>query len=110
MMNADEVLAVYERVSELNEQMLAAAQRSDWDNLLMLEANCHDQVEVLKKNVPIEGLSGEVRARKIELIHRILACDREIRSITETWTKQLAALLGNTSSQRKLNAAYGMSR
>lgn len=109
-MNGEQVLDLYETVSCLTERMLAAAQRSDWDNLIELEADYHGHVQVLKASEPLPGLSGESRARKVACLHRILAADREIRSITESWTVQLAALLGNVSAQRKLNAAYGPAR
>lgn len=107
MMNSDDVIGIYEAVSDLTGQMLAAAQSNDWDHLVELESHCSSRVQTLKDGEPAALLSGAVRSRKIELIHKILAHDREIRNLATPWMAQLATMINSTGAQRKLSHAYG---
>jgi len=90
--SSEEVIDVYENVSQLTRQMLAAARSRDWDTLHRLERDCASQVSVLRDGQP-HPLSGELRARKVRLLQSILADDREIRTITEPWMDQLSLLM-----------------
>ena len=90
--SSEEVISVYENVSRLTRQMLAAARSRDWDTLHRLERDCAAQVGMLRDGQP-PSLSGELRARKVRLLQAILADDREIRTITEPWMEQLALLM-----------------
>lgn len=107
MMNSEEIISVYESVADLTEQMLAAARSNDWERLAALESRCASQVRTLKTGEPRTTLTGVMRERKITIIHKILADDREIRNITEPWMAQLSSLLSNISTERKLSMAYG---
>jgi flagellar protein FliT len=107
MMNSEQVISLYEAVSEITGQMLAAAQSRDWENLAALESHCASHVQTLKAGEPVAVLSGPIRARKVQIIHQILAHDREIRNLTSPWMAELSALLNNTSVERRLVNAYG---
>jgi len=90
--SSEEVIGVYENVSQLTREMLAAARSRDWDTLHRLERDCASQVSMLRDGqTPL--LSGEMRARKVRLLQSILADDREIRTITEPWMEQLSLLM-----------------
>ena len=106
-MNSEEILALYEAVSTITDQMLAAARQGDWDKLIALEEHCARHVETLKNGEPPIPLTGANRERKVQIIHKILADDREIRDLTEPWMAQLAQLINNTRAKRKLSNAYG---
>ena len=90
--SSEDVIDVYENVSQLTRQMLAAARSRDWDTLHRLERDCASQASRLRDGQP-PPLSGELRARKVRLLQGILADDREIRTITEPWMEQLALLM-----------------
>ena len=90
--SSEEVIGVYENVSALTRQMLAAARSRDWDTLHRLERDCASQVSMLRDGQP-PALSGELRARKVRLLQAILADDREIRTITEPWMDQRSLLM-----------------
>jgi flagellar protein FliT len=90
--SSEEVISVYENVSQLTRQMLAAARSRDWDTLHRLERDCASQVNMLRDGQP-PSLSGELRAQKVRLLQSILADDREIRTITEPWMDQLSRLM-----------------
>ncbi len=106
-MDSQEIITLYETVAVITDQMLSAARAGDWDQLSTLELHCASHVATLKKNDPPVALSGAIRERKVEIIQRILADDREIRNITEPWMTQLSALINSSGTERKLANAYG---
>lgn len=108
-MNSQEVLSLYETVATITDQMLAAAREGDWDRLVALESRCANHVETLKSGEPPEPLTGANRERKVRIIQKILADDKEIRNLTESWMVHLAELINTTSTERKLNQTYGRS-
>lgn len=107
MINSQEIIALYEAVSAITDQMLAAARSADWDKLVELEERCASHVQILRENEPPQPLTGGLRERKVQIIHKILADDREIRNLTEPWMAQLAALMNSAGTERKLSNAYG---
>lgn len=109
-MENQEILALYENVADLMQQMVVAARSGDWEQLTALETRCSDQVAIIKQKDALRvPLSAHARARKTRIIEKILADDREIRDITEPWMLQLSALMNNAGTERKLARAYGSS-
>jgi flagellar protein FliT len=106
-MNSIELISIYENVAVITDRMLNAARTADWDLLIELETECSSQVQELKISEPIGDLPLDLRNRKVQIIKKILADDREIRDITEPWMAQLADLMKNTESNRKLSQTYG---
>lgn len=107
MMNGDQVISLYETVSVLTGQMLQAAQSRDWENLAALESDCAGHIQCLKEGEPVAPLSGPIRARKVVIIHQILAHDRQIRDLVTPWMAELASLINSSGATRKLSVAYG---
>ena len=107
MMNSEQVISIYEAMSDITGQMLAAAQSRDWENLAELETHCAAHVAHLKQGEQAVALTGATRARKVEIIHQILAHDRAIRDLTTPWMAELANLINSAGTSRKLSAAYG---
>ena len=107
-MNSDQVISLYETVSELTGQMLQAAQLRDWEHLAALESDCASHVQILKDGEPVAPLSGATRERKVKIIRDILAHDREIRNLVTPWMAELASLINSTGASRKLSVAYGV--
>lgn len=107
MMNEQEVIYLYENVATITDQMLAAARVGDWEQLAALESRCADQVNILKTGEAPVPLTGVSRARKVEIIKKILADDKEIRTITEPWMNKLSMMINSAGAERKLNRAYG---
>jgi len=106
-MNGDDILSLYESVSSLSGDMLAAAQAGEWDQLVELETRCASQVQVLRAGEAAATLNAERRARKVAMIRKILADDREIRDLTSPWMARLGAMLQSTGAERRLANAYG---
>lgn len=105
-MNDVEMLSTYSKVADITEAMLSAAREGDWDNLIKLESRCAEHVRYLEKNDVNIELSPSSREKKIDFLKTILCYDKEIRNITQPRLAQLAALISNTGTQRKLNHAY----
>lgn len=110
MMNSQEVISLYETVAVITDQMLAAARQGDWDRLVELETRCASHVETLRRGEAPVALTGESRLRKVQIINKILADDREIRNLTEPWMTQLSRMMNSAGTERKLSQAYGASR
>lgn len=107
-MDSQEVIAIYELVADITDKMVAAARIGDWELLAKLESQCSTQVEILKHNdEPRPPLSETARERKVKIIKKILADDREIRAITEPWMARLTAMLNSTGTERKLINTHG---
>lgn len=106
-MDGKEIIALYENVAELTSHMLEAAREGDWERLVQLESVCSRQVQILQCNDAPVRMAGPDRERKVELITRILADDREIRLIAEPWMGRLSALINSAGTERKLSQAYG---
>lgn len=106
-MNGEEVLSLYETVAGITDQMVAAARERDWERLTALEALCASHVATLKREEKPTPLPTVMREQKVRIIQKILADDREIRSITEPWMQQLSAMINNVGTERKLSQAYG---
>jgi flagellar protein FliT len=110
-MTSQEILTIYESVADITDRMLAAAREGDWEKLAALESDCSSRVDILRRNdAPRQPLSEEARAQKAKIIRKILADDREIRSITEPWMTQLAAMINSAGTERKLSRAYDPGR
>jgi len=82
-MTPNDVLAMYENIAGLTNQMVSAARSSDWDGLSILEKQCSQETQSIEHG-DVAPLSAAARKRKIDLLKQILANDRVIRDITET--------------------------
>ena len=106
-MKSTELIDLYENVAVITDKMLHAARQRDWELLCQLESNCSSTVAIIQKNEVPVPLTPELKERKISMIKKILADDKEIRDITEPWMAELADLMQSNQTSRKLNQAYG---
>lgn len=105
-MTSLEVVNVYEAMVGITEQMVQAAEGSDWDRLVELEQQCAAYTRQLKDATP-SALAGDNRERKVRAIRRMLDDDRKIRDLTSPWMAQLSALINSNGAERRLARAYG---
>lgn len=106
-MNSQEVLSLYESVADITDKILAAARKRDWEEMVALESRVASHVDQLRSGEAPVPLTGEKRLRKVQIIQKILADDRQIRDITEPWMADLARLMNSSQTERKLTMAYG---
>ena len=73
-----------------------------------VERHCAAKAAQIRPMQPVR-LTSEMQRQKIELIHKILANDAEIRNFTEPWMKRLWTLLGSSRMARQVGKAYDSS-
>jgi len=105
-MSSQEIIAVYEAMAVITDQMVLAATDNDWDRMVLLEQQCALHLLQLKDNEQ-QTLAGTERVRKIDAIRKILDGDRKIRDLTTPWMARLSALINNAGTERRLARAYG---
>ncbi len=91
------ILTAYEAMSEISARMAEAARASDWNGLVALEHDVAGLRERLESGSVRRSLSAEDRARKVQLIRRILADDAEVRRHTEPWMVSVRRFLGSAA-------------
>jgi flagellar protein FliT len=106
-MTSQEVVSVYESMVSLTDQMVRAAESSDWDRLVLLEQECAAHVRRLKDFEPQDALDAANRERKVSAIRQMLDDDRRIRDLTMPWMARLTALINSNGAERRLARAYG---
>ncbi|ARO88041.1 flagellar protein FliT [Nitrosospira lacus] len=104
-MSSMDTLTAYQNISNVTGEMAAAARAGQWDRLTVLERHYSALVSRLAAAKPAR-LTNDMLRQKIELIHKILADDAEIRSYTEPWLDRVQSLLGNAGMERRLRRAY----
>ena len=108
MISGQEVVSVYEAMVGITDQMLAAANASDWDRLVQLEHQCAACVRQLESSGDGQPLAGAERVRKVDAIRRMMASDRQIRDLTQPWMGKLSAMINNNQTERRIARAYGV--
>lgn len=105
-MSTPQVISNYQSLSSITGQMREAAIQGEWDKLILLEAQCTQQVSTMKPLDAVAKLDEPERQQKISLIKKILADDREIRDRTEGWMEQLQRLMQSNRQEQRLHQAY----
>ncbi len=106
-MSTPSPLALYESMSTLSAQMVHAATASNWERLTALEKDCAGLARQLDGDAGPILLNDAERARKRDLILKILADDAEVRRHTETWMAQVKPFLTAGVRGNKVRRAYG---
>lgn len=105
-MDGVQTIFTYKAILTVTEKMLKAAQAKNWDELILLEQECKALTQMLVSSSAQIQLSEEMQKKKINIIHRILDKDAQIRAITEPWMTHLQNLLINANQKRKLDKLY----
>jgi len=82
------------------------------EKVVALEPSRAGQVEILRNCAPPPALSGAARENKLKmirriLIRRILAEEREFRTISQHQMADLSAMIASLGVERGLSQAYG---
>ncbi len=88
-----DILSVYDDVLHVSQQMLDAAQRQDWTSLTSLEAVCDGYIRQIQESSEDAALTSAEIDRKIDLLTKILADDRQIRDLLEPWMGRLSSIM-----------------
>lgn len=106
-MNTQQVIANYESLSALTNEMRDAAEHGEWEQLVELEQQCSRKIAEMKPVDEAVALDERSRQLKIQLIKKILANDAEIRNRTQAWMGQLQHILQSNRQEQRLQRAYG---
>lgn len=100
------VLDCYEEIAVASQKMLAAAQAADWDGLIAAEmvcANLINKVSTLSKAAQISEAGNQ---RRMQIIHRVLADDAQIRNLVEPRLLTLEGFLHGRANEKRVQHAY----
>ena len=86
------LLSYYEAIETASANMLAAAQRGDWNEVARLEDECGRLIDELQGVARQTVLAGEQLAARSGFMQRILANDAQIRHLAEAWFDRDAAM------------------
>lgn len=107
-MNEQTLINGYESLALIMGQMLHSAKQQHWDQLTDLESFYLDKLEQLKQLEAAIHLSAATKARKLSIIHRILADDREVKDLSNPWMNKLSCMMHGASVEARLSRSYGM--
>ncbi len=96
----------YEAIAAISARMLAAARRASWSELTGLQDEYRALIDGLRHTGQV-SLDDAGRARKYDLIRRILADDAAIRDLESPSMARLSARLAAGRSTRLLKELYG---
>lgn len=106
-MPTSDIIANYESLSAITQQMREAAAQGEWDRLIALEQQCSRHVTAMKLVDASITLDSPARQRKAQLIKNILGHDADIRSRTQEWMGQLQRIMQSNHQEQRLHQAYG---
>ncbi|MBL0917118.1 MAG: flagellar protein FliT [Hydrogenophaga sp.] len=92
-----ELIDYYKAIERTSEQMLAAAQAENWDQVVRLEGACAVLIAQLRFKSRDTDLAPDERKEKAQIMQRILRTDAEIRCLAEPWLSDLAQILDRPS-------------
>jgi flagellar protein FliT len=108
MKTTQEYFAHYEAIAAVSGQMLTAARGGEWSELKALQGSYRELIEQLKDADSRSELDESARARKLDLVKKILADDAAIRDLTSPSLARLSALFAVNRPARALKKMMGL--
>lgn len=108
METVEQLFERYEAIAKVVGEMLSAARADQWNTLIQLQEQYTALVDSLRPVDASFDLDEAQRARKHELIRRILADDAAIRDLITPRLARLSALLASSRHTRALQEMYGV--
>lgn len=90
---ATSLLHYYQAIEDASADMLAAARRDEWDEVLRLESACAVLIAQLRHSSREHELPSEQHETKAQIMQRILKNDAQIRFLAEPWLHDLEHML-----------------
>jgi flagellar protein FliT len=106
-MGTRQVIDDYEALAAVTHEMRIAAERGEWDQVLLLEQQCKQLIDSLKSADEPSLLDEASQPHNIKLIKKILEDDTEIRQRTQAWMSQLQRIMQSNRQEQKINQTYG---
>lgn len=105
-MSSEGVLQHYEQALALTQEMLAAATRGSWDELVDLEGRRTKHIELIARQDPDPAKAANGGQRKREILMTILRTDEQIQLLTQDWMHELREVLSSVRTEQRLNRTY----
>lgn len=105
---AAQIIANYESLAALTEQMLAAARAGMWDDLVSIERKRSELVVTMQQLDVAVSLDGSASQRKQGLIAQVQSHDTEIRSLTQAWMDAFRLNMQSSGQELRLARKYGL--
>ena len=102
----DALIACYEAVAAASERMLACARNADWDGLIAAEMVCANLINKVSALTKRAQMSEDGNRRRMQIIHRVLADDAQIRNLVEPRLVTLEGFLHGRANSRRVEQAY----
>jgi flagellar protein FliT len=87
------LLNYYEAIEKASQDMLEAARKGNWDQVLKLEGACAVLISQLKHSADKKPLGSNEAQFKSRIMQRILVNDAEVRQLAEPWLDDLDNML-----------------
>jgi|SRR5476651_914460 len=102
------LLAHYQHIIALSENMLLMARQSEWDALVYIEEKYVQAVaKIAELNATVEQpLSVQVEEKITLLLRRLLDNESEVNQLLQARMTELQTLIGQSTRQQSLNSAY----
>jgi flagellar protein FliT len=108
MKTTQDYFAHYEAIAALSAEMLDAARNANWSELKALQGEYRELIDGLREVDTGSELDDSARARKLDLVRRILAADAAIRDLTTPSLARLSALFTVNHPARVLKKMIGL--
>ncbi|SDV46577.1 flagellar protein FliT [Chitinasiproducens palmae] len=116
MSDFQHMMVRYEALADMMQEMRQAADSAQWDWLASVQSRYSGLVDALRLDAVDDGsdrsapLNAQERARKHDVIRRILDDDAKIRDLLHPELARLSALLATGRQGRAMQSAYGARR
>lgn len=102
------LLAHYQHILVLSENMLSTARQSEWDALVYIEEKYVQAVaKITELNATLEQpLATVVQENITTLLRQLLNNEQEVNQLLQARMSQLKELIGQSSRQQSINSTY----
>jgi flagellar protein FliT len=100
------VLNCYEEIAAASQLMLETARNANWDGLVAAEMVCANLINKVSKLSKDAQISEEGNRHRMQIIHRVLAHDAQIRNLVEPQLLTLEGFLQGRANNRRVENAY----
>lgn len=102
------LLAHYQQILALSENMLLVARQSEWDTLVYIEEKYVQAVaKIAELNARQENpLSALIQDKITLVLQQLLQNEHEVNQLLQTRLDQLRELIGQSNRQQSINSTY----
>lgn len=104
---APHLLAIYQQLLTLSQEMLRLAADGEWESLITKEMGYVSAVQQLARSTEDAALSAQMQEQLRPVLRHILDNESEVKRLLQARMDELAALVSQNSRQKSVMSAYG---